>query len=63
VQELFGGKRYQTFSVKDVSHTLAEVWLKGMLAETTVESPARSRNSNNGQALEKSTNAGRNHAK
>jgi AcrR family transcriptional regulator len=31
VQELFGGKRYQDFSVKEVSSTLAEVWLQGML--------------------------------
>jgi len=31
VQELFGGKRYQDFSVQEVSQTLAEVWLQGML--------------------------------
>jgi len=32
VQDLFGGKRYQAFSVKEVSRTLAEVWLNGMLS-------------------------------
>lgn len=31
IQELFGGKRYQNFSVQQVSKTLAEVWLQGML--------------------------------
>jgi AcrR family transcriptional regulator len=30
VQELFGGKRYQNFSVQQVSETLAQLWLKGM---------------------------------
>src|SRR5581483_10305453 len=32
VQELFGGKRYQNFSVQHVSRTLAELWLQGMLS-------------------------------
>lgn len=32
IQELFGGKRYQKFGLKQVSKTLADVWLKGMLA-------------------------------
>jgi AcrR family transcriptional regulator len=32
IQELFGGKRYQNFSVQQVSMTLAEVWLQGMLS-------------------------------
>jgi AcrR family transcriptional regulator len=31
VQELFGGKRYQRFSVKEVSGTLVDIWLQGML--------------------------------
>jgi TetR/AcrR family transcriptional regulator len=31
VQELFGGKHYQDFSVQEVSATLADVWLQGML--------------------------------
>ena len=31
VQELFGGKHYQDFSVKQVSSTLCEVWLRGMV--------------------------------
>jgi AcrR family transcriptional regulator len=31
VQELFGGKHYQDFSVQQVSETLAELWLQGML--------------------------------
>lgn len=32
VQELFGGKRYQNFSVQQVSATLTELWLQGMLS-------------------------------
>jgi AcrR family transcriptional regulator len=31
VQELFGGKRYQRLSVQQVSRTLVDVWLQGML--------------------------------
>jgi len=30
VQELFGGKRYQNFSVQQVSDTVARLWLDGM---------------------------------
>lgn len=44
-QELFGGKRYQKFSVQQVSETLVEIWLKGMLQPRGSE---RDRNSNNG---------------
>jgi len=33
VQELFGGKRYQRFSVQQVSRTLAEMWLQGVSNE------------------------------
>ncbi len=31
IQELFGGKRYQRFDIKEVSRTLADVWLVGMM--------------------------------
>ena len=31
VQELFGGKRYEKLSVQQVSRTLVDVWLQGML--------------------------------
>jgi AcrR family transcriptional regulator len=55
VQELFGGKRYQNFSVQQVSTTLAEVWLHGMLWV-----PARSGNGNDSR---KQKNAGGNHKK
>ena len=37
VQELFGGKRYQNFSVQQVSATLAEVWLHGMLCSAELK--------------------------
>jgi AcrR family transcriptional regulator len=33
VQELFGGKRYQQFEVEQVSRTMAEIWLRGMLRD------------------------------
>jgi len=38
IQELFGGKRYQNFSVQQVSKTLAEVWLQGMLSAPEITS-------------------------
>jgi len=38
IQELFGGKRYQNFSVQEVSKTLAEVWLQGMLSAPQIAS-------------------------
>ena len=37
VQELFGGKLYQKLSVKQVSRTLVDVWLQGMLREGGIE--------------------------
>ena len=30
IQEIYGGKRYQDFGVKDVSETLTDIWLGGM---------------------------------
>ena len=48
IQELFGGKRYQNFSVQQVSKTLAEVWLQGMLSAAQIASSQRVMKSNNG---------------
>src|SRR3989475_13101616 len=48
VQELFGGRRYQNFSVQQVSKTLAEVWLQGMLSAPQIASSQRVMKSNNG---------------
>ncbi|HXZ28779.1 MAG TPA: TetR/AcrR family transcriptional regulator [Terriglobales bacterium] len=31
IQELFGGKRYQKFDPREVSATLTDIWLEGML--------------------------------
>jgi len=33
VQNIFGGRHYQTFDPKRVAETLAEIWLRGMIAE------------------------------
>ncbi len=33
IQELFGGKRYQKFPLGDVSRTLTDIWLRGMVAQ------------------------------
>jgi hypothetical protein len=33
VQNIFGGKQYQTFDPKRVAETLAEIWLRGMVTE------------------------------
>jgi AcrR family transcriptional regulator len=48
IQELYGGKRYQRFSVQQVSTTLAEVWLQGMLSKGASASSGRNGKSNNG---------------
>lgn len=42
VQELFGGKRFQKFDNQQVSRTLADIWLAGMLARKPVQKRARS---------------------
>jgi hypothetical protein len=33
VQNIFGGRHYQTFDPKKVAETLAEIWLRGMISE------------------------------
>jgi AcrR family transcriptional regulator len=48
VQELFGGKRYQNFSVQQVSKTLAEVWLQGMSCGPEIAPSGSSGKSNSG---------------
>lgn len=48
VQELFGGKRYQKFSVQQVSRTLVEIWLQGMLEPRGSERVRTSHNGNHG---------------
>ena len=48
IQELFGGKRYQNFSVQEVSKTLAEVWLQGMLSAPQIASSQGTAKFNNG---------------
>jgi hypothetical protein len=48
IQELFGGKRYQNFSVQEVSKMLAEVWLQGMLSAPEIASSQRTAKFNNG---------------
>jgi AcrR family transcriptional regulator len=42
VQELFGGKRYQKFDNQQVSRTLADIWLAGMLERGVVQKRNRS---------------------
>jgi AcrR family transcriptional regulator len=34
VQELMGGNKYQSFDIAEVSRTMAEIWLGGMLADS-----------------------------
>ena len=48
VQELFGGKRFQKFSVEQVSRTLVDIWLEGMLQPPKAAPGVRSRKSDNG---------------
>jgi AcrR family transcriptional regulator len=35
IQEIFGGKRYQEFDVREASRTLAELWLQGLRAKAS----------------------------
>jgi AcrR family transcriptional regulator len=49
VQELFGGKRYQDFSVQQVSQTLAEVWLQGMLSPPELAASHEKNKNGNGR--------------
>ncbi len=49
IQELYGGKRYQKFSVQQVSTTLAQVWLQGMLSGLEIEPSRHAGKSNNGK--------------
>lgn len=62
VQELYGGKRYQKFDVQQVSTTLAEVWLQGMMnvSPDTVPRPNTKLNNGNGNDNGKSSNSSRN---
>src|SRR5262249_53289645 len=48
IQELYGGKRYQDFSVKEVSETFAELWLQGMLDQPKNENSKTRATSKNG---------------
>ena len=41
IQELFGGKRYQKFDPNKVSSTLADIWLRGMLARKGCNGPTQ----------------------
>jgi AcrR family transcriptional regulator len=40
MQELYGGKRYQNFSVKEVSESFADLWLQGMVKHKNESKPA-----------------------
>ncbi len=62
IQELYGGKRYQKFSVQQVSTTLAEVWLQGMLCGPETVSSRRAAKSNNGNHRRKQEHGAGNHA-
>ena len=46
VQNIFGGRHYQTFDLKRVAETLAEIWLRGMVVE-------EKKPSNNGHKISK----------
>ena len=61
VQELFGGKRSQKFDVQQVSRTLADIWLRGMLTapETASLQPIKSGNGNHRNHRRKQENASR----
>ena len=55
VQELFGGKRFQKFDNRQVSKTLADIWLAGMLQRGT--GPKKVRTPENGMTRKQSNGA------
>jgi AcrR family transcriptional regulator len=58
VQELFGGKKYQDLDVDEVSETLTDIWLRGIMAgEEDASSPKDVRESASGNG------SGRGHGK
>jgi AcrR family transcriptional regulator len=62
IQELYGGKRYQDFPVQQVSTTLSEVWLQGMLSNGKNATGRQSAKSNNGNHRRKQNHAARDHS-
>jgi hypothetical protein len=40
VQNIFGGKQYQTFDPKKVAETLTEIWLRGIVTQEKKPSDA-----------------------
>ena len=59
IQEIFGGKKFDRFNPREVSRTLAEIWVAGMLPGSENSPPpqlpegfayARSKNGTNGRA-------------
>jgi AcrR family transcriptional regulator len=62
IQELYGGKRYQDFPVQEVSVTLSEVWLQGMLSNGNDATGRKSTKSNSGNHRRKQNHVARNHS-
>lgn len=49
VQELYGGKRYQDFSVQEVSESFADLWLQGVVRTSQSEHAPKIRRDSNGK--------------
>ena len=62
IQELYGGKRYQDFPVQQVSRTLAELWLRGMLNNGKDVDGRQAAKSNHGNHRRKQNHAARSHS-
>jgi AcrR family transcriptional regulator len=43
IQEIYGGKRYQDFDVKQVSETLTDIWLRGMETGNAQDPPGKAK--------------------
>ncbi len=52
IQELFGGKRYQHFDPAEVSHTLADIFLQGLLPSGNNPACARRRSSKSNDRIQ-----------
>ena len=52
IQELFGGKKYQDLDIEEVSETLTDIWLRGMLTvRSAAQLPETARVAGSGDAL------------
>jgi AcrR family transcriptional regulator len=63
IQELYGAKRYQNFSVQEVSEAFADLWLRGMLEGPGIAGKAHKTSKARSNSDHRKTENDRNHTK